>query len=259
MKAAAGITFATATWFLVGPVHAGTSEAPVSPAVAESRALYRSVPDATLRLAGGETTTLAALYGETPLLVTLFYRRCPGTCGTLLQSVKIAAEKAGGLGEHYRVLSLSFDERDSVEDLRAQARSLRLEHNPDWLFAVTGQKSVEKLAAALGFWYQMDITSGLFDHAALVAAVDRNGRIVRVLAGAIVSPARMREVVAELRGSFVPLYALPGGTSLSCFRVDPVTLETTLNWGLFLLLVPGVTALLATPLAFAGRKPARRQ
>jgi hypothetical protein len=45
--------------------------------------------------------------------------------------------------------------------------------------------------------------------------------VVRMLAGATVPLARLREVIQELRGKFVASYALPAKVAFRCFKYDP--------------------------------------
>ena len=54
---------------------------------------------------------------------------------------------------------------------------------------------------------------------------------------------RFRELVWELRGSFIPYYRVPGQTPLRCLVFDPRTGETRLDWGMLLLVLPALTAI----------------
>lgn len=219
----------------------------------EASLVNRTVPDVELHLEDGRLTRLSALWSDRALLLTLFYRRCTGTCEPLLLSVRDAVGRTGGLGTEYRILGLSFDASDTAEDMRAQARALDLANAHDWKFAVASASDVQRISDALGFWFRRDPATGQFDHPTLLVAI-RNGRIVRALAGYPLSRERLLELVWELRGRFVPYYEIPGQSTLRCFEYDPRTGALRPDWGMLLLLVPGISAVTAGVGVFMPRR-----
>jgi len=231
---------------------AGAPGEGVSPG--EERLLARGVPDVALRLADGRAVRMSDLAGDKPLLVTFFYRRCTGVCTPFLQWVRDAVREAGGLGTDYRVLALSFDDADTVADVRAQAEALGLAHAAGWSFAVAERDALARAAGALEFWYRRDPATGQYDHPALAVALDR-GRVVRALLGGPEDARRLRAMVWELRGNFIPFYRMPGQTPLACLAFDPRTGSTRLDWGLLVLVLPTLAAIGAALAVFLG--PAR--
>lgn len=240
---------------LSGAVLAQADNSPSSVLRDELRLVDRRLPDLPLRLGDGRVVQFSSLWRETPLLVTFFFRRCTGTCTPFLQSIQDAVQDAGGLGRDYRILGLSFDEADTAADMRLQAEAMGLARDPNWFFAVAAGKDVEQLASELEYGYQRDPTTGQYVHENLLVAVDQ-GRVVRALLGYPVPLQRFRELTWELRGSFVPYYEVPGDTLLRCFRFNPHTGGLRPDWGLALLLAPGVTAVAVTLAMFA--RPAGR-
>lgn len=222
---------------------------------AERRLVDRAVPDIPLRLADGRSLRLSALADGKPVLVTFFYRRCTGVCTPLLEWVRDAVREVGGLGTDYRVLALSFDDADTVADLRAQAQAIGVLDAAHWSFAIAERDALARVAGAVDFWYRRDPATGQYDHPALVVALDR-GRVVRAMLGGPGRTDRFRELVWELRGVFVPAYRLPGQTPLACVTFDPRTGTTRLDWGLALLALPGLAAMGAALGVFSG--PRRR-
>lgn len=223
--------------------------AAIPTARAEARLSGREVPDIPLTLADGRQTTLAELGRSGPLLVTFFYRRCSGMCTPFLQWIDDATTAVGGLGKDYRVLALSFDEADTVGDLRAQARAFGLLQHPDWHFAVTGHADLARITGALDFWYREMEGSDQFDHGSLLAAV-RDGRVIRALTGGPGQTQRLRELIWELRGRIAPYYAIEGGPAVRCVDFDPVTGRSRLNWSIVLLVLPALCSLFAAAWAF---------
>jgi cytochrome oxidase Cu insertion factor (SCO1/SenC/PrrC family) len=220
----------------------------------EARLAERRLPDVELHLGDGRVAQLSTLWRDRPLLLTLFYRHCTGTCVPTLLLIRDGAARAGGLGRDYRVLGLSFAESDTAEDMHAQAAALGVEHDPNWIFAVARKQDVQHITDALGFWFRRDVASGQFDHPTLLAAVNQ-GQVVRALLGYPVSQERLEELVWEMRGRFVPYYQLPGQSWLRCFEFDGRTGRMRPDWGMLLLLAPGSIAVIVAIALFA--HPAR--
>lgn len=259
-RRAAGLVLAGAVVAGVAPrlaAAATTRPNAAQVARAESRLGGRTVPDIPVTLADGRRVQLADLWRDGPLLLTFYYRRCTGTCTPFLEWVRDAVQAAGGLGSDYRVLALTFDDAETTADLRAQAAALRLLATPHWDFAVAAQADVARVAAAVDFGYRLDPATLQYDHDSLLIGIDR-GRVVRALFGTPEGNDRLRELVWELRGVFLPVYRVPGNTLLRCFRFDARSGRVRLDWGLFLLVLPGVGAICLALLMFAGAGPYRR-
>ena len=214
----------------------------------EERLIYKLTPDVSITTSSG-VQNLSAIWHQKPVLLTMIFSRCARVCSPFLRSLKSAVSDAGGLGTDYRVVVLSFDPQDNLVDMQSVAAELGMTSNPDWIFGVASPSDIRRLATAVGFWFQWDPSSSQFDHPSLVAAIDR-GRLVRLLAGASVPSASLREVVQELRGKFVSSYALAGKVAFRCFEYDPNSGRYSLDWGLALMLLPGTCAILATAWLF---------
>ena len=207
--------------------------------------VYKQVPDITVQDSKGSEIRLSKIWRDKPVLLTMVFTRCAGVCSPFLHSFKSAASAAGGLGTDYRVLVLSFDPKDSIADMNGMADDLGLKSNSAWIFGIASPSDIRRLAEATGIWFRWDESAQQYDHPAVVVAIER-GRVVRMLAGATVPPARLSEVIQELRGKFVASYALPGKVAFRCFEYDPNSGHYTLDWGLLLMILPGTFAILAT-------------
>jgi len=214
----------------------------------EARLIDHRLPDIELSLGDGRIAHLSSLWREQPLLLTLFYRRCTGTCVPSLLVIRDEIARTRQAPE-FRALGLSFADSDTAEDMRAQAQALALEHDPRWLFAVASPPDVKRLADALGFWFRRDLTSEQYDHPTLIVGIVQ-GRIVRALLGYPISNEDLRELIWELRGRFVPYYQLPGQLRLRCFEYDGRTGRVRPDWGLLLLLAPGTIAMVIAGTVF---------
>ena len=216
----------------------------------EDRYVYKALPDIAIQTVTTAEAQLSTVWRDKPVLLTMIFTRCAGVCSPFLRSLKRAAADAEGLGRDYRILVLSFDPQDTAADMERMAESLGVKSDPAWIFGVASPSDIRRLAAAVGFWFSWDPLLQQYDHPSLVIAIDR-GRVVRMLAGAEVPSASLREVRQELRGKFVSSYALAGKVAFRCFEYDPNRGRYKPDWGVFLMLLPASCALLSVAWAFS--------
>lgn len=236
-----GLLFCLPRWVAAGAAGALGDEREPPPRPNEELLINQVVPDIRLLTPQGPLQ-LSKLWQDRPLLLTLVYTRCAGICVPFLRSLQAAADRDAGAGRDYDIVVVSFDPRDTLADLEEAAEELHVHRQPGWTFATAAPADVERLSKAVMFWTRWDPASQQYDHPGLLLAIV-HGHILRVLTGASVHPARFREMVAELRGRFVPSYPLPNPRiPFRCFqyRADG---SFRLDWGALLLLVPGTTAL----------------
>ena len=203
----------------------------------------REVPDIGLRYADGGRGHLSDLWAERPIFVTLVFSRCAGICSPYLGLLKKTVEQVGASGELYQMVVISFDMRDRPEDLLALAKHHSLEIDRGWTFAApASQAELTALCEALDFDFRWDETRQQYNHPAVTVAL-REGKFARISVGEEVTPGRFKEMLADARGEFVPIYPAPGqGTALfRCFDYDPER-GFTPNWGMLILILPGVAA-----------------
>jgi hypothetical protein len=90
-------------------------------------------------------------------------------------------------------------------------------------------------------------------------AAARDGRLVRLLVGGVVSPRRLDDLMREASGKFVPSYPLPGRVRFRCVQFDASTGRVTLDWGFLVLLLPVVLSGLATSVMFVAGSRGRNR
>jgi len=224
----------------------------------EALSVYRPLPDIALRVAGGGESSLSGFWEERPLVLTLVFTRCYGVCNPFLRAIRSVSDAVGGAGQDYEVLVLSFDARDTEEEMAMFAEAVGAAERPGWHFGVAVPGEVARLADAVGFAYQWNEETQQFDHpATLVGAVD--GQVLRVVTGGAVSQARFREMLSELRGDFVPIYPTEADRRFRCFEFTAEGVARP-SWGLLILVYPAIATLLLAMLVFsvAGRRRERR-
>lgn len=215
---------------------------PPVPRPDEERVVQKSLPDIPVTLADGRQVALSSLWRERPLFLTLVFTRCYGVCSPFLRTVRSVADDVGGTGADYNIVALSFDSRDTADELSIMAGSAGAKDRAGWYFALASPADIARLTQAIGFEYKWNEATQQFDHPATLVGVDR-GRVVRLLTGGAVSPARFREMLAEMRGEFVPIYPAQDGVRFRCFefRADGIPRPAP---GMLLLIAPAIITLL---------------
>jgi protein SCO1/2 len=235
---------------------AAPSRDPRAVAPDENRFINDPLPDIELTTALGARLRLLAVAREQPLLFTFVFTRCPGVCTPFLGSW-LAADRSVSTSRPFHRLVLSFDPRDTADDMAAMARHLGMDGRSDWTFAIASPPDIQRLADATGFWYDWDESRQQFDHPAMIAAA-RDGRLMRLLVGGVVSPRRLDDLMREASGEFVPSYPLPGRVMFRCVQFDPSTGRLTFDWGFLLLFLPVAASVFVTVVMFAAGSSARR-
>jgi protein SCO1 len=238
-------------------VFAAPSRGPRDVPPDEERFVNQPLPDIELTTASNVHVTLSSVARGQPLLFTFVFTRCAGVCSPFLASWRVADRSVSSSRTFHRLV-LSFDQRDTAADMGAFARHLAADEDPDWTFAIASRSDVQRLADATGFWYDWDESRQQFDHPAMIAAA-RDGRLVRLLVGGVVSSRRLDDLMREAFGEFVPSYPLPGSVRFRCVQFDPGTGRLTLDWGFLLLLLPVVVSGLVTSVMFVAGSRGRNR
>lgn len=234
--------------FLIAFFYPGKAQT-IEKSIREETVLYRPVPDILIDT-GEASIQLSALWSAKPILLTFVFARCVDVCTPYLEILDNALYKAGGFGQDYQVVILSFDSTDYHENMRLLRQMAALSGNRRYICATTDSAGLAQITKATGFWYQKIDSTNQFAHPTMVVGIS-NGHIRRVLTGGDVSAARLNEVIAELTGYYVRSYPLPSdNVRFRCFQFDPVTGEIKPDWGLLILGLPGLLAILSLMVIF---------
>jgi protein SCO1 len=197
--------------------------------------------DVVLRGENGEPVQLASIV-DRPTILTLNYFRCGGICSPILNGLAKAFSHSNIIpGKDFRVITVSFDERDTPEIAsRKQSNYVKEVERPitvkDWRF-LTGDKDVtRRLADSVGFYYKK--VGDDFAHPGAVIFLSPTGKITRYMYGSTYLPADLEMAVREAtRGEVQPTV---NKWLKYCFTYDPVgrkyALSTTRVAGSFVLI-----------------------
>lgn len=144
----------------------------------------RPIPDSALRFDSGAAASLVqALRSDgRPTVVNFIYTRCNAVCsvmGTELQQLQRTIQ-ANGLAQRVRLLSISFDARDTPEQLARYAKSLQA-RSDIWQFAVVPDAAQRQaLLDAFGITV-IPAPLGEFEHNAAYHLVTPDARLSHII------------------------------------------------------------------------------
>ncbi len=207
----------------------------------EETNIYEKIYDANLNFNKTNNQSLVGLCARKPVLLALIFTRCSGICNPFLVQLKENLQFKTDTGQ-FSVLVLSFDPRDTREDMLRLSEGLHLENNKQWLFATT--TDIEKLNLSVGFNPLWDSVRSQYDHDALLVGINKEGYITKKLIG-IRNKTDLELLIRNVNDVFSPSYRLPGKNTLfSCFNYNPETGKNTPGLGLLFLTLPAVITVL---------------
>lgn len=151
----------------------------------EPRYLGARLPaDTVLADENGGTFTLGEALGK-PLILVLSYYGCDGTCPTVNLEL---AKALGGmdrfkLGRDFRVLTVSFDPRDTSITAAEFLKKTGLSPAQGWHHAVLKNMDVKTFANSVGFNYFWSDAAKAFMHPNVLVFLTPEGRVARYLYG----------------------------------------------------------------------------
>lgn len=212
--------------------------------------------DVVLRDESGNAVPLRSLV-DRPTILTLNYFRCGGICSPQLNGLAKAMSHSNAvLGKDFRVITVSFDDRDTPEIAASKQANYLREVNrnsttADWRFLTGDAASTRRLADSVGFQFKR--VGNDFAHPGALMLLSPTGKITRYMYGTTYLPADLEMAVNEaLRGEVQPTI---NKWLKFCFSYDPegrrYALSTTRVAGSFVL----VSAFAFAAFLFFKRKP----
>jgi protein SCO1 len=196
--------------------------------VALDQKLNDSIPlDLTFRDEKGDTVALRSFFGEKPVILTLVYYNCPMLCTQVLNSLAHSLKEVPlELGKDYQVVTVSIDptERPVLAEAKRQlyvGMYARPGVEQGWHFLTGDAPQIKALAAAAGFRYAYDSSTGQFAHPSGIMVLTPDGKLARYFYGIKYPPRDLRfgleEASAGKIGSPVDQILL------YCYHYDPAT------------------------------------
>ncbi|HTU21425.1 MAG TPA: SCO family protein [Gemmataceae bacterium] len=195
--------------------------------------------DAAFRDEHGQTVTLGdCMAGKTTILVLAYYR-CPKVCSQLLNDLTLGLRGVPlTLGDDYRVVTVSIDDRETPELAAAKKQSYIDKYGlpgmeKGWHFLTGSQQSILRLANAVGYQFRWDPKNDLFAHPTCIMILTPDGKVSRYLLR-LRDPDRSGDFSRDLRLGLVEASEHKIGTKtdsilLFCYRYDPETGKYTMT------------------------------
>ncbi len=203
----------------------------------EEKNIYQQVANVDISTTEGQQIRLSEMYSRTPLIMALIFTRCTGVCSPLLLNLSENIQLLQS-DRNFRVLVLSFDPEDELEDMDGMAHRFSLENNEQWIFATTSR--IDDLISSVAFEPTWDESRKQFDHEALLVGINKDGFITKRLTGMRDHKA-LAGMLRTIDNEFSVSYPLPRKNMLfSCFTYDPTTGKNKPSWGLLILIFPAV-------------------
>ncbi len=146
----------------------------------ESRTLGKPVPDVILVDSRGKEFHLYDLKGK-PVILSPIYTHCTSACPIITENLKDTVKLFGKPGKDFYILSITFDPKDSVQDLKRFQEKHKL--GEGWKVVLVKDKSqLFKLLDAIDFRFAT-LPNREFVHPNLIVFLDKNLIIRKYLYG----------------------------------------------------------------------------
>ena len=183
--------------------------------------------DVTLVDERGETVKLGQYFGsgKKPVVLNLGYYGCPMLCGLVTNGLVDLVKQIGWTpGDEFEIVTLSIDPAEKFPLAMAKKRSVidaldQPAAAAGWHFLTGDEKSIQRVADAVGFGFKWDPAQQQYAHQAVLILLTPDGRVSRYLYGIRFGPKTARLSLVEASNGKV-------GSSLDqvmllCFHFDP--------------------------------------
>lgn len=183
--------------------------------------------DATFVDENGRPVKLGEYFGERPVILVLAYYRCPMLCNLVLNGVVLGMlDIPFELGRDYRVVTISFDARETPQLAAAKKKTYverygYPERAAGWAFLTGGEDSIRRVADAVGFHYVYDPKRDEFAHASGIVLLTPSGKASRYFYDVKYSPRDLRLGLVE--ASEHKIGSPVDRVLLFCFHYDPAS------------------------------------
>jgi protein SCO1/2 len=180
---------------LAAPLEAGDPLPPALQGVEFAPVLNEQLPlDVPFHDESGQRVTLRdCCGGGKPVLLVLIQYRCPMLCNLALNGLteslrKLADERGFRLGEHFTVVGISFDDRETPDVAAGKKASyLRAYGAPEaadaWRFLTGDKEAIHAVCDKAGFRFRYEKAGDRFAHDTGVLLLTPEGKISRFFPG----------------------------------------------------------------------------
>ena len=186
----------------------------------EGKYLGNFAANVEILLEDGTKRKLYELLKGKPNILLLSYYTCEGSCPLRIDNLNRLIKETSLKERDFRVLVLSFDERDTLETLRRFKES----HGPftkHWVFGIIPKESIRTLTESVGFKFFYSERDKTFVHTNVYIFLSPEGRITRYLFGIAPKERDVRIALTETMSGKVTLGSIVDLALLVCYTYDP--------------------------------------
>jgi len=161
----------------------------------------------------GRSVTLAQVANGKPLMLALVYYDCKSICNPFLHAIVNFMNNSPKQllpGEHYNIAAISFNPEDGAKEAQDRMKAHFDMLNPNkkvpptsWRFLTGSKENIDKLTAAVGFYYVKDGED--FNHPSALIVISPSGIISRYMRGLSFLPLDVMMAVTDAsEGKWAP-------------------------------------------------------
>ncbi len=186
----------------------------------EGKYLGSFVANVDVILRDGKTVKLYDLIKGEPTILLLSYYTCEGSCPLRINNLNKLIKETSLKDRDFRVLVLSFDKQDTLEDLKEFVDT----HGPftdHWVFGLLKPEDIEALASSVGFKFFYSERDKTFVHTNVYIFLSPDGRVTRYLFGVVPRERDVRIALIEAESGRATLSSIVDLALLVCYTYDP--------------------------------------
>lgn len=184
--------------------------------------------DLTFTDSSGKKIVSGELFdGKRPVILVMAYYTCPMLCPLVLDHVKTALNSLDWkLGDDYRVVTISFDHRNTAEQAALKKQMYLLGYNQDvkpdaWRFMVSDVANAQAICKAVGFYYRFLPESGQFAHSSAIFFLTPTGKVSNFIENLVYDPRDVQKALVEAKGGSKGTPSIFQRIATTCFLYDP--------------------------------------
>lgn len=166
--------------------------------------------------------------GKQPVVLLLGYYSCPAMCGQVLDAAFAALSDVDlQPGEHYRILNVSIDPKETPEMAKQRKQSFlpRLQKtggDASWRVLVGDEANTKRLADQMGFRFYWSEATGQYAHPPSLIVLTPEGKVSRIIVNTAFDPSDVRLALVEASGGVL-------GTFWDQVRLNCLTFDSKTN------------------------------
>ena len=164
----------------------------------ESKTIGNKLPNIEFVSSEGKVIKLSELSGK-PIILNPVYTHCESACPLMTKELKKVIPLVGKPGRDFYILSLTFDPKDTVEDLKRFAMSYGIGTNGWFIVKAKDKSQLFKLLDAIDFRFAT-LPDREFVHPNILVFISGNLEIMKYLYGVNYDPLDMRIALSIAKG-----------------------------------------------------------